>query len=70
MLERAGIVTNHKKLRRLYREEGLSVRRRRGRKRTTGTREPMPVPAGPGERWSLDFLADVFGPGGASASGR
>ena len=63
MLEREGVVMNHKKLRRLYREEGLTVRRRRGRKRATGTREPMPVPAAPGERWSLDFLSDVFGPG-------
>ena len=25
----------------------------------------MSVPAGPDERWSLDFLADVFGPGRA-----
>ena len=63
MLDREGIRMNSKKLRRLYREEGLAVRRRRGRKRATGTREPMPVPSGPGERWSLDFLADVFGPG-------
>ena len=61
MLEREGVAMNHKKLRRLYREEGLSVRRRRGRKRATGTREPMPIPNGPGERWSLDFLADTFG---------
>ncbi|MEM9422634.1 MAG: IS3 family transposase, partial [Pseudomonadota bacterium] len=52
---------NHKKLRRLYKEEDLSVRRRRGRKRPTGTRQPLIVPAGPGERWSLDFLADTFG---------
>lgn len=62
MLEREGIMMNHKKLRRLYAEEGLSVRRRRGRKRATGTREPMPVPSGPNERWSLDFLSDVFEP--------
>ena len=39
------------------------MRRRRGRKRATGTREPMAIPAAPGERWSLDFLSDVFGPG-------
>ena len=63
MLEREGIVMNSKKLRRLYKEEGLAVRRRHGRKRATGTREPMPMPAAPRERWSLDFLADVFGPG-------
>lgn len=40
---------NHKKLRRLYREEGLSVRRRRGRKRATGTRSPMILPERPGQ---------------------
>lgn len=62
MLEREGITMNHKKLRRLYKEEGLSVKRRRGRKRATGTREPMPVPDGPSKRWSLDFVSDVFGP--------
>lgn len=61
MLEREGTTMNHKKLRRLYREEGLAVKRRRGRKRATGTREPIPEPAGPGVRWSLDFLSDVFG---------
>lgn len=61
MLEREGLTMNHKKLRRLYKEEGLAVKRRRGRKRATGTREPMPVPDGPTKRWSLDFVADVFG---------
>ena len=62
MLAREGIVMNQKKLRRLYKEEGLSVKRRRGRKRATGTREPMLVPDGPSQRWSLDFVSDVFGP--------
>ncbi|AEQ53559.1 transposase [Pelagibacterium halotolerans B2] len=61
MLEREGITMNHKKLRRLYREEGLAVKRRRGRKRATGSRRPILTPSGPCERWSLDFLADVFG---------
>jgi len=63
MLAREGIIMNHKKLRRLYREEGLAVRRRRGRKRAMGTRQPLPLPARPSQRWSLDFLSDVFGPG-------
>ncbi len=61
MLEREGIVMNHKKLRRIYKEEGLAVKRRCGRKRATGTREPMPEPTGPGVRWSLDFVSDTFG---------
>ena len=44
MLAREGIVMNHKKLLRLYREENLRVRRRRGRKRAMGTRAPMTLP--------------------------
>lgn len=40
MLNRQGIVMNQKKLRRLYREEKLQVRRRGGRKRALGTRRP------------------------------
>jgi putative transposase len=51
---------NKKKLYRLYREEGLAVRRRRGRKRATGTRAPMALPDGPNQRWSLDFVADTL----------
>ena len=61
MLERQGMIMNHKKLYRLYREEGLSVRRRRGRKRARGSRTPMPVPLAPGTRWSMDFVSDTFG---------
>ena len=60
-LRREGI--NHKKLRRLYREERLQVRRRGGRKRALGTRAPMTLPQGPNQRWSLDFLSDAFADG-------
>ena len=63
LLEREGMRLNHKKLYRLYREEGLAVRRRRGRKRATGAREPMPVPQAPNDRWSLDFASDSLGHG-------
>lgn len=61
MLERKGMIMNEKKLYRIYREEGLSVCRRRGRKRARGSRTPMPVPVRPNQRWSLDFLSDTFG---------
>lgn len=63
LLRREGIVMNHKKLRRLYREERLQVRRRGGRKRALGTRAPMALPQGPNQRWSLDFLSDAFADG-------
>ena len=51
---------NQKKLRRLYREEKLQVRRRGGRKRALGTRRPMLVPDRANTRWSLDFVSDTF----------
>jgi putative transposase len=35
---------NHKKLRRLYLEERLQVRRRLGRERALGTRAPIALP--------------------------
>lgn len=60
LLEREGITMNRKKLYRLYSEEGLAVRRRRGRKRATGTRTPMALPDGPNQRWSLDFVSDAL----------
>ena len=58
LIRREGTHVNHKKLRRLYREERLQVRRRGGRKRALGTRAPMTIPQGANQRWSLDFLSD------------
>ncbi len=61
---------NRKKLYWLYSEEGLVVRRRRGRKRATGTRAPLALPEGPNQRWSLDFVSDALDWVAASASWR
>jgi len=63
LLRREGIIMNHKKLRRLYREERLQVRRRGGRKRALGTRMPMTIPQAPNQRWSLDFVSDALADG-------
>src|SRR3954447_3960869 len=60
LLRREGFVVNHKRLFRLYREERLIVRKRGGRKRASGTRAPMPIPAAPNELWALDFVCDQF----------
>ena len=60
LLGREGTHMNHKKLRRLYREERLQVRRRGGRKRALGTRAPIILPQGPNQRWSLDFVSDTL----------
>jgi len=58
LLRREGITVNHKKLRRLYTEERLQVRRRGGRKRALGTRAPLTPSQGPNQRWSMDFVHD------------
>ncbi|WP_372712388.1 IS3 family transposase [Azospirillum argentinense] len=63
LLTREGVKVNAKKLLRIYREEGLRVRRRGGRKRALGTRAPVAVPQGPNQRWSLDFVSDALSDG-------
>ena len=63
LLLREGILINRKKTQRLYREEGLTVRRRKGRKRAVGTRTRPPVLALPNQCWSLDFVHDQLATG-------
>jgi putative transposase len=58
LLRQEGLVRNRKRTQRLYREEGLTVRRRRGRKRATGARAPLLLLALPNARWSIDFVHD------------
>jgi hypothetical protein len=55
---REGYEVNRKRVYRLYREERLMVRRRGGRERALGGRAPIPLPIGPNQRWSLDFVHD------------
>ena len=54
--ERSGI----NRIYRLYREEGLTVRKRRARRRAVGMRAPILVEAVANARWSLDFVHDQF----------
>ena len=58
LLRREGHTVNRKRVYRLYKEERLMVRRRGGRKRGIGVRSPLPLPGGPNQRWSLDFVHD------------
>jgi putative transposase len=54
--ERSGI----NRIYRLYRDEGLTVRKRRARRRAVGMRVPILVEAKVNARWSLDFVHDQF----------
>jgi putative transposase len=49
---------NHKKVQRVYRELGLSVKRTR-RKHLRRTLEPRPALTAPNQEWALDFASDV-----------
>lgn len=62
LLRREGRAVNHKKVERLYREEGLTVRRRR-RKRVARPRVEMPTPECANEQWSMDFMRDQLAGG-------
>ena len=64
LLRREGRPENRKLVQRLYREEGLAVRKR-PRKRVSTPRGPRVAPARPNERWSMDFVRDTLGDGRA-----
>jgi len=58
LLRQNGEPSGLNRIYRLYREEGLTVRKRRSRRRALGTRAPIPVEAAANARWSLDFVHD------------
>ena len=63
LLLREGWKINRKRVQRLYREEGLAVRRKGKRKRSQTPRPVREVLGAPNERWSLDFVSDTLSNG-------
>ena len=68
LLRQRGEPSGINRIYRLYREEGLAVRKRRARRRAVGVRAPILVEATPNARWSLDFVHDQFACGRVSGS--
>jgi putative transposase len=60
LLGREGVAVNHKRVERLYRAEGLAVRRRARKSVAAAVRAPLLLPTGPNEQWSLDFVSDAL----------
>jgi putative transposase len=54
---------NHKRVYRLYRAEGLALRRKRRKRLAAGLRVVLPTPSRPNERWSMDFVHDTLASG-------
>lgn len=63
LLRREGWHVNHKKLHRLYREEGLALRSRRRKKRAAQIRVVTPAPSETNQLWSMDFVSDTLAGG-------
>lgn len=63
LLRREGEASGINRIYRLYREEGLMVRKRRSRRRAIGIRAPILVEARMNARWSLDFVHDQMANG-------
>ncbi|MBU9700185.1 IS3 family transposase [Rhodobacteraceae bacterium HSP-20] len=60
LLRREGEASGINRIYRLYREEGLTVRKRKARRKAIGTRAPILMEARANARWSLDFVHDQF----------
>jgi putative transposase len=63
LLEREGLVINHKRVHRIYRAAGLQVRRRHRKRLTRAERIPLPLPDQRLARWSMDFTVDTLADG-------
>lgn len=50
---------NHKRVERIYRQEGLSLRLKK-RKKSAYMRATIPAPSRRNERWSMDFITDAL----------
>lgn len=58
-LRRRGWRDNHKRIERIYREEGLQVRKRKRKRMKGRPREPLVQPTGPNQVWAMDFVHDA-----------
>ena len=63
LLKREGWEINAKRVYRLYKLEGLSLRLKRTKKQVSRLRVAQPAAIQPHERWSLDFMSDQLGCG-------
>ena len=63
LLRREGVGVNHKRVERLYRADGLALRRRSRKKAARGGRARPAPPTRPNQRWAIDFLSDALARG-------
>ena len=60
LLRREGVIINHKRVERVYREDGLAVRRRRRKRVARDGRGRAVLPGRPNQQWGVDFVSDAL----------
>lgn len=60
LLRREGVIVNHKRIERLYREEDLAVRRRTRKRVARDGRGRAALPQQPNAQWAIDFVSDAL----------
>ena len=59
-LRNRGEKWNHKRVRRIYREMKLNIRRRARKRLPQRVKQPLSVPTAPNQVWSIDFMSDAL----------
>lgn len=59
-LRNQGEQVNHKRLHRVYKKAGLSLRRKSKKRKITRIKESLEIPKTFGKSWSMDFMSDVL----------
>jgi len=62
-IRNAGTVINHKKLHRVYKQMGLPLRRKVKKRLPARVKEPLAIPDGFTQTWSIDFMSDALSNG-------
>lgn len=62
-IRNAGTIVNHKKLHRVYKQMGLPLRRKVKKRIPARVKEPLAIPIGFTQTWSIDFMSDALSNG-------
>lgn len=59
-LRNAGIIVNHKRLHRVYKQMRLTIKRKTKKRLPARVKEPLIVPQQMNRTWSIDFMSDAL----------
>lgn len=62
-ISNSGTIVNHKKLHRVYKQMGLPLRCKVKKRIASRIKEPLVIPAGFTQTWSIDFMSDALSNG-------